>query len=120
MHKRSKIRILASRGANKEPTPEGFVTKRVKKDELWKPILRDFRNFVRTELGLSYVHGWYKEGKIIANLRETFKSYLQRSGASTELIENESTYSSLLVLAAPCSSNNLSNFFRDCKVKFIK
>ena len=86
---------------------------RVKKDALWKPLLRNYRSFLRGELsGFTQVKTlWNSDGSVSAEARHATISFMQKLNMPQEMIQNELYVQGLVVTMAHASSRNLMRFF---------
>ena len=87
--------------------------KRIKKDAIWKPLLRGLRTFARDLISVFVdINNIYdKEGDLNNKTIEGCKNLLKQLGAPDEMLEKTLYHHAMVVLLAPCSIKNLSRFF---------
>lgn len=91
----------------------------LKKDELWKPVLRMFRKFVRQrmrqefEINNPLAHG----GKIKQNTLKACQSFLCTFDAPASLIQTEFNILALIVILSRCQAKNLNARFSSLQDK---
>lgn len=99
--------------------PTDIRKNRAKKDALWKPLLRGFRNFYKDELihalDLHKFKKFIKRAKL-AEMEEACRDFLEKSQAPRHIVENPLHWHALIVLAVPVSSKKLSSALVDIPV----
>jgi len=92
---------------------KGYSSQRVKKDALWKPLLRNFRMYVRTCLRFFVeINQIYdSHGHMSQKAQESFERYIKSSGAPQSVAQNKMHHYSLAIMIAPSSTSNLDRFF---------
>ena len=102
---------------------EDPLAKRIKKDALWKPLLRSFRAFFRRLLSpqLEISKVFDVRGDIKPEVRDWCKKFLTRVGAPQEVIESKHYQYALVIIQAPSSASNLKMFFEGAPdvLKFV-
>ena len=96
---------------------EEFNEKRIKKDALWKPLLRSFRSFLRSQLHivLDVNKVFDNKGEISDETFQACQEYLDKMEAPEEIKTNMKYSMALVVLIAPCSADKLFQFFKTSK-----
>ena len=88
--------------------------KRLKKDALWKPLLRHFRQFIRAKLS-KYVdinNIFSESGDIKEKALQGCSSLMDEMEVPAEIRGNEEKYRlGLIILLAPSQASNLPVFF---------
>ena len=86
---------------------------RVKKDALWKPILRGFRIFIRTSLKeyLDVNKIFDGSGDLSRHAQESCKRYIKSIGAPEHIQNNKLNYYALTIAMVHSSSAGLKKFF---------
>jgi hypothetical protein len=89
--------------------------KRLKKDALWKPLLRHFRQFIRSKLG-KYVdinNIFSESGDIKEKALLGCSTFMDELEVPTEIRSAEEKYKlGLIILLAPSQASNLPVFFQ--------
>jgi len=87
--------------------------KRLKKDAMWKPLLRHFRQFIRSSLAnyVDVANLFEESGKIRPNVFEGVKAFCEEMG-----FQDYQKYNlGLIILLVPCQGSNLARFFSNCE-----
>lgn len=83
---------------------------RAKKDVLWKPLLRGFRSFYRSQLvqciGLYQINEYMNAAKL-SNIENQCHDFLRQIDAPLHIAENPLHRQALVVLAMPVAAKNL-------------
>lgn len=87
--------------------------KRIKKDALWKPLLRGFRIFLRRLLQYHFDINQIFDGSgdLSTKTIQACKQFLLGIGASDDIINEQYNHHALAVALAPSSASNLHKFF---------
>lgn len=86
----------------------------MKKDALWKPLLRTFRTYIRASLRLfvDVDQIYNSQGDLNEKASESFAQFIKSSGAPQSVAQNKMNHYSLAIMVAPSSTNNLEKFFQ--------
>jgi len=87
---------------------------RVKKDLLWKPLLRGFRSYYRNKL-----NGYINMQWVVDPLRTDRTVYLEQSarrflmdlGAPCHLVDDPMSQHGVIILSMPISARNMERYF---------
>lgn len=86
---------------------------RIKKDALWKPLLRGFRSYLRHALenflDISLIYDG--SGDLSKIAQDACQSFIKSIGASPEVQANKMHYYGLTIALVPSSAENLNKFF---------
>lgn len=87
--------------------------KRVKKDALWKPLLRGFRTWVRTQIQkqVESMNLFTDLGEVREEVLNACKNFLIEQGLPTEMNCDKRNVLALIVLLSPSQAGNLTQFF---------
>lgn len=90
-----------------------MVSQRVKKDALWKPLLRGFRIYIRRTLQIFLDINQIYEGSGDLSMRaqEACRKYIKSIGAPIEVQNNKLNYYGLTIALVPSSAANLNKCF---------
>lgn len=100
------------------PVTKSLVNdKRLKKDALWKPLLRHFRQYIRVNLAnhVDINNIFEDSGDIKDTALAGCQAFLEEVQAPDQVFQNLYKYQlSLIVLLAPSQASNLPVFFLRC------
>ena len=90
-----------------------LANQRVKKDALWKPLLRGFRIYLRRSLQIFLdINQIYDgSGDLSQKAQEACKKFIKSVGAPEHIQNDKMTYSGLTIVLVPSSASNLTKFF---------
>ncbi len=86
----------------------------MKKDALWKPLLRNFRIYLRKSLQEYLVQMssiWDTNGDLLPSAQNACRLFIRSVGASARAQEDKFNHFGLIVTMVPSSSGNLEKFF---------
>ena len=91
----------------------GPSNQRVKKDALWKPLLRGFRIYIRRTLRIFMeINQIYDgTGDLSEKAQEACRKYIRSIGAPEEVQNDKLNYYALAIAIVPSSTTNLGKFF---------
>jgi len=91
----------------------GITGQRVKKDALWKPLLRGFRIYLRKSLQtfLDINQIYEGSGDLSMRAQEACKKYIKSIGAPKEVQNDKLNYYGLTIALVPSSAANLNKCF---------
>ena len=86
---------------------------RVKKDALWKPLLRGFRIYLRRSLQtyLDINQIYEGSGDLSVRAQEACKKYIKSIGAPKDVQNDKLNYYGLTIALVPSSADNLAKCF---------
>ena len=92
---------------------EPQTSQRVKKDALWKPLLRGFRIYLRrtlqTFLDINQIYDG--SGDLSAKAQDACKKFIKSIGAPAHVQNDKRSYYGLTIALVPSSASNLNKFF---------
>ena len=98
----------------KSNSDQDLTMKKLKKDALWKPLLRSFRAFLRHVVKIKFDSAkrmFWPDGKLKAHAKNRWLALLKQINAPEDYKENERCQQALAILLAPVSGGRLESFF---------